>query len=90
MKYENIEKFKAFLDENLRQPYGYYNFAAFLEDFERDLGVSSSSSYELSPFETKSRNPETIMFEREDHFLCGEKEVDPDDDWDTVETTIIF
>lgn len=91
MNYKNKEIFEKFLSENMNKP---YNIDACYEDFERQIGASGSSSYELPGHETKSGHPESIYFERKDHFFLDEKEIPQekigDNDFDYVETTIIF
>lgn len=90
MKYENIEKFREFLDKNLKRK-GEYNFSACLEDFERQIGASGGQTYELSPFETFSGHAEEIGFERIDKFFIDDQEVSGENnDFDYGETTIIF
>lgn len=88
MKFENIEIFKTFIESNLKMPFGTYDFSACVADFERQ--VNESETYELSGSETNSGEPESIGFERVDRFYIDGKEVPPCDDFDFVETTIIF
>ena len=89
MKFENIEKFRAFLDENLKNHLT-YNFNAFVGDFERQIEETGVERYELSGSKTVSGWPEGISFERIDKFIIDGKEVPPCDDFDSIETTIIF
>lgn len=63
MKLINEKIFKAFLDDNLDAVNGVYDYAACLADLDRaigDRGIDGRGTYELSPYETKSRHPETI------------------------------
>lgn len=87
MKFENLEKFNEFLEENMKLE---YDLNACISDFERQIGETGAENYELRGFETKSGNPECISFERIDHYILDGKEVEPCDDFDEVETTIIF
>lgn len=90
MKFENLDVFKTFIEENLKMPFGTYNFNACVSDFERRVEETGVNHYELSSSETISGNPETITFERIDRFYVDDEEVSPCDDFDYVETTIIF
>lgn len=88
MKFENFEIFKSFIEKNLKMPFGTYDFDACIADFEKQIG--ETKCYELKSWETVSGNPETIVFERIDRFYIDGKEVPPCDDFDYVETAIIF
>lgn len=79
MEFVNLEKFKAFLDENVKAEW--YSFDAYLNDLVKDLGSNGSTNYELSPFETKSGRPEIYRYEYR---------LDLDDDGDVVDERIIF
>lgn len=91
MKYENIEKFRAFLNKNLKSTY--YDFNEFINELEQKIGETGASHYELNSLETKSGNPETISFERIDRFFLDGMEIniyEADGTFDDIETTIIF
>ena len=90
MEIKNIERFKEFLDENLKTTCGTYDFEACLEDLETQVMETGSDTYELSGFETKSGNPELIRFEKTERFFKDGEEVTPCDDFDEIKTTIIF
>lgn len=90
MKFENLHVFKAFIEANLKTPFGVYNFSAYAADFERQVEETGANHYELSSADTISGNPETISFERIDRFYVDDEEVPPCDDFDYIETTIIF
>lgn len=64
MKFENLEKFKEFLDENLNA--SVYDLDACLTDLERQIGETGADHYELSASETRSSRPEIISFDRVD------------------------
>jgi hypothetical protein len=89
MTFENLEKFQAFLEENLNTPHADIN--DYLEDLKEQVGASGGANYELSPFKTKSGNPENIGFERIDKYFLDGAVVEPvENNFDYVETTIIF
>lgn len=71
MKILNEEKLKKFLRENLKSKN--FNYNACLDELIMQYGNTGNSEYELSRFETKSGNPETINFEviqeNEDDFI---------------------
>lgn len=60
MEFKNVKKFKEWLEEKLK--YGSYDLSAYLEDVEKQLCETGSSSYELDSFETKSKNSELYDF----------------------------
>lgn len=87
MKFENMEKFNEFLSENMKLE---YDLDAYISDFVHQIGETGAEHYELRGTETKSGRPECISFERIDHYILDGEEVEPDGDFDEVETTIIF
>ncbi|MEG1874564.1 MAG: hypothetical protein RR185_03265 [Angelakisella sp.] len=88
MEYKNIEVFEKFLSDNFNAPV--YDIKPFLDELELQTSATGSNHYELSGHETKSGNPKQICFEREDVYFIDGKPVEPCDDFDYIESTIIF
>lgn len=87
--FENVEKFYEFLRENLKSDY--YIERAYLEDLLDHVCATASEDYELSPFETKSGNPELIRFDVEYTYVdVNGYEIENWDDYDSILTTITF
>lgn len=89
MKFENIEKFHAFLEANLRP--GATGGEARIRDLERRIEASAANVYELTPKETKSGKREAISFSREQSFYVDDVSILPDGGpYTYVETIITF
>ena len=58
IRIENTEKLEAWLEENLKMPFGDYDINAVMDEIENQRGASGSNHYELRSWETKSGNPE--------------------------------
>lgn len=60
MEFVNVEKFENWVKETVKEYNG--NLDCYLQDVESQYCSSGCSSYELSHFETKSKNPELYDF----------------------------
>lgn len=92
MEFRNVEIFKQFLEENLREKYrDCYNLKAYLDDVVETHGAHGSASYELSPYESKDNLPHEIYYELETHFFTSkDEEVSVDEDWTYSKTIATF
>lgn len=61
MEVRNKEKFKRFLEENIKDNI-YVSFNAYLEDLEKQYCDTGMAEYEMSKFETKSGRPQIISY----------------------------
>lgn len=90
--FENVQNLKFFLDDHCKLS---YNLNAYLDDVVRTVEnngpFEGRTSYELSPFESRSGHPELIGFDVEHHLWVDGQEVAPDcEDYDTATMVITF
>lgn len=81
MEYKNLDKFKQWIEKNLKMPYGCYDLDACLKEVWMQHCSGGSTNYELSPYETNSGYPECYDYEIEEIY---------DEEYDCWEITIIF
>ena len=78
MKYENLNRFIEWLNDNMKLS---YNLDAVLEDVRVSAGETGTDCYELSACETKSGNPEHYSYKIE---------YAHDEEYDTWDNVFIF
>ena len=91
MEFKNIEKFDAWLKENVKSKV--YDLEAFLDDVDKSYGESGilgSNTYELKACETKSGRPELYHYETKEIYYIDDEVVEVCDDYDHVEVVCIF
>lgn len=76
--FKNTENFKNWIMNTIKEENkAYANIDAYLEDLEKHYAASGCSTYEMSPYETKSGHPETYDY-TVDHVELG------DDEYETI------
>lgn len=81
IRYENLNNLKSWIERVTGRSLFDFELENYIKELEYQQGCTGSNCYELSSFETVSKNPECFYYDYEAVY---------DDDGDLIEAVYIF